>query len=59
LGEWTPRFDRLVEDQPQGHPVHAVEFDTTGLGARNVSLLILLVQARNHEDYSGWGRSVV
>ena len=52
-GDWelehpTPRFDRLVENQPQGHPVHAVEFDTTGLDAWDSSLLTFLLQARNY-----------
>ena len=50
-GDWelehpTPRFDRLVDDQAPGQPVHAVEFDTTGLGAWESGLLTFLVQAR-------------
>lgn len=52
-GDWelehpTPRFDGLVDDRPPGHPVHAVEFDTTGLDAWDSSLLTFLVQARNY-----------
>ncbi|MCJ7630692.1 MAG: hypothetical protein MUO50_20130, partial [Longimicrobiales bacterium] len=54
-GDWelehpTPRFDRLVDDQPHGLPVRAVEFDTTGLGAWDSSLLTFLLQARAYCD---------
>ena len=52
-GDWelehpTPRFDRLVDDHAPGHPVHAVEFDTTDLGEWDSSLLTFLVQARDY-----------
>jgi phospholipid/cholesterol/gamma-HCH transport system permease protein len=44
----TPRFDRLVEEQPGREAVRAIEFDATGLGAWDSSLLTFLLQGLNH-----------
>jgi len=48
-GEWaleraTPRFNRLVDDRPRDGEVHAVCFETAGLGAWDSSLLTFLLQ---------------
>jgi hypothetical protein len=44
----TPRFDRLVEEQPGTEGVRAIEFDATELGAWDSSLLTFLLQGLNH-----------
>jgi phospholipid/cholesterol/gamma-HCH transport system permease protein len=44
----TPRFDRLVEEQPSRESVRAIEFDVTELGAWDSSLLTFLLQGLNH-----------
>jgi phospholipid/cholesterol/gamma-HCH transport system permease protein len=52
-GDWelehpVPRFDRLVEDRPEGDVVQVVGFDTTELGTWDSSLLTFLSQGMNY-----------
>jgi phospholipid/cholesterol/gamma-HCH transport system permease protein len=52
-GDWelehvAPRFDTLVDAAPSDPPTRAVDFDTTGLGAWDSSLLVFLVQAMGY-----------
>jgi phospholipid/cholesterol/gamma-HCH transport system permease protein len=44
----TPRFDRLIEERTAGEAVRAIEFDATGLGEWDSSLLTFLLQGLNH-----------
>jgi phospholipid/cholesterol/gamma-HCH transport system permease protein len=44
----TPRFDRLVEEQPGAGAIRAVEFEAAELGAWDSSLLTFLLQGLNH-----------
>jgi phospholipid/cholesterol/gamma-HCH transport system permease protein len=57
-GDWaleqsTPRFERLVENQPGGSTVRAIGFETPELGAWDSSLLTFLLQALNYCEANG------
>ena len=53
LEEQTPRFDVLVDSRPGGPAVRSVEFDASGLGAWDSSLLTFLLHAGDYCEDRG------
>lgn len=52
-GDWesgspVPRFERLLEDREAGHAVRVIDFEASGLGAWDSSLLTFLMQAMTY-----------
>jgi len=53
LGQPPPRFEGLLQDRTEGHPVRAIDFDATDLGPWDSSLLTFLMQAMEYCDAHG------